>query len=316
MPKSVAERVAELRRRQRAAGMISVSVVVPQSEARFFRELARTARSKHRPHRARTPGQGREAPQGLSPRQLKLARRWATETGLKLRLTKPGLTLPEVLARSVAHEIVRQGWPLGRNLGSVQELQRRFGVGRNVLREAIRKLESQSIVAVRRGANGGVFVTEPSLEAAAFSAGIYLEFHKIGSAQLRQARRGLQLLALEHCMDRLDREARAALRAALNAERGLTRGAGTHDFQQLDMLIAKLTGNPAFVLFMDLILRMYRFHYSAHAAQQPHVAAELQQRHRTLVFAMLRGDRGEARRSVTSYLDYVDQWLDERGSEA
>jgi DNA-binding FadR family transcriptional regulator len=310
MPKSVAERVAELRRRQRAAGMISVSVVVPQGEARFFRELARTARSKHRPRRTRTSGVGIDEPRGLSSRQLRLARRWATETGLKLRLTKPGLTLPEVLARSLAHEIVRQGWPLGRNLGSVQDLQRRFGVGRNILREAIRKLESQSIIVVRRGANGGVFVTEPSLEAAAFSAGIYLEFHKIGSAHLRQARRGLQLLALEHCMDRLDRESRAALRAALHAERNLTRGAGTHDFQRLDMLIASVTGNPAFVLFMDLILRMYRFHYSAHAAEQPHVLGELREHHRALVFAILAGERGDARRAMGQYLDYVDQWLD------
>jgi DNA-binding FadR family transcriptional regulator len=190
-------------------------------------------------------------------------------------------------------------------------LQRRFGVGRNVLREAIRKLESQSIVVVRRGANGGVFVTEPSLEAAAFSAGIYLEFHKIGSAHLRQARRGLQLLALEHCMDRLDRESRAALRAALHAERDLTRGAGTHDFQRLDMLIASVTGNPAFVLFMDLILRMYRFHYSAHAAEQPHVSGELREHHRALVFAILAGERVDARRAMGQYLDYVDQWLDE-----
>ena len=169
MPRSVGERVAEHRRRQRAAGMISVSVVVPRTEARFFRELARTARAKHRPRRVQ-PSVDREATRpALSNRQLKIARRWATETGLSSEGMKPGLTLAEVLSRSIAHDIVRQGWPLGRNLGSLQDLQSRFAVGRNLIREAIRKLESQSIVVVRRGKNAGVVVTEPSLEAAAFS---------------------------------------------------------------------------------------------------------------------------------------------------
>ena len=309
MPRSVGERVAEHRRRQRAAGMISVSVVVPRTEARFFRELARTARAKHRPRRMQ-PSVDREATRpALSNRQLKIARRWATETGLKLRLTKPGLTLAEVLSRSIAHDIVRQGWPLGRNLGSLQDLQSRFAVGRNLIREAIRKLESQSIVVVRRGKNAGVVVTEPSLEAAAFSAGVYLEFHKIRGPHLREARRGLQLLALEHCMDRLNRSGRAALRAALEAEHELDRGAGTHDYQQLDMLIARLTGNPAFELFMDLILRMYRFHYRAHVTDQPEVTNELRKLHRALVYAILGGNRTDARRALVRQLDYTDQWL-------
>jgi DNA-binding FadR family transcriptional regulator len=310
MSKSVAERVAEHRRRQRSAGMISVTVVVPQHDARFFRELALSARRKHLPRSRAARPPAREAPRAMSAAQLRIAKRWAAQTGLKLRLTKPGLTLAEVLARSIAHEIVRQGWPLGRNLGTEQQLQQRFASGRNVMREALRKLESQSIVRVRRGEDAGVFVIEPNLEAAAFSAGVYLEFHKLGTRELREARRGMQLLVLEHCMGRLDKAGLAALREALRAEQALTPDAGHHALQRLDVLMAHLTGNPAFELFMDVILRMYRFHSRLPGQQQAHLLADTQALHRALVIAMLRGDRLEARRALLRQLDYLDQRLE------
>jgi hypothetical protein len=189
MAKPVAIRVAEHRRRQHAQGLLSVTVVVPKGDARFFREIVATARQKHRGRAAPNQG-GTTTPRTLTAAQLKMAERWAARSGLKLRLTRPGLTLADVLARNVAHELVREGWPIGRSLGSERELRERYGVGRNVLREAVRQLEAQSIVRLKSGAQGGLYVTEPTLESAAYLAGVYLEYRKVSRGQLQEARRG------------------------------------------------------------------------------------------------------------------------------
>ena len=46
--------------------------------------------------------------------------------------------LASQVARGIEADVVRQGWPVGRSLGSEMELRERFGVSRSVLREAVR----------------------------------------------------------------------------------------------------------------------------------------------------------------------------------
>jgi len=63
--------------------------------------------------------------------------------------------------REIREMIIEAGWPVGANLGSEVELAKRFGVGRPVLREALRSLEQMGVIAMGRGSSSGLRVVSP-----------------------------------------------------------------------------------------------------------------------------------------------------------
>jgi DNA-binding FadR family transcriptional regulator len=64
----------------------------------------------------------------------------------------------EIVARSVAHDIIERGLAPGDALDSEQALLERFTVSRESLREGLRLLEVAGLVTIRRGPGGGTFV--------------------------------------------------------------------------------------------------------------------------------------------------------------
>src|SRR5581483_11642525 len=70
--------------------------------------------------------------------------------------------LAERLARELALAISRDVLPEGHALGSEAELARRLDASRWTVREALGILESEGLISVRRGRNGGIFVAAPS----------------------------------------------------------------------------------------------------------------------------------------------------------
>jgi DNA-binding FadR family transcriptional regulator len=63
-------------------------------------------------------------------------------------------------------------------IGTEEALTRRFGVSGPTLRKAIRQLEHEEVVAVRRGVRGGFFSHRPKLDTVIRVAGIYLGGHE------------------------------------------------------------------------------------------------------------------------------------------
>src|SRR5690349_10951425 len=95
--------------------------------------------------------------------------------------------LASQVARGIEAEVVRRGWPVGLSLGSEMELRERFGVSRSVLREAVRLVEHHQVARMRRGPNGGLFVTAPDTGPATRAMVIYLEYVGTTVADLLQA---------------------------------------------------------------------------------------------------------------------------------
>jgi DNA-binding FadR family transcriptional regulator len=87
-----------------------------------------------------------------------------------------GGTLGAQVARRIEDGIVSAGWPVGRNLGSEQDLQDRYGVSRAVLREALRLVQHHQVARMRRGPGGGLFVTAPDAAPATRAMVIYLDY--------------------------------------------------------------------------------------------------------------------------------------------
>lgn len=309
MAKSVGQRVRDYRERMAQTGLVSLSLVVPVGDAAFFREMSRLSRRQPQDVES-AAGRPKKAVGGLSAKEVQLAERWANRSGLKLRLDQSSARLSEVLARNIAHEIALGGWPVGASMGTTSALLHRYGVNRTILVEAVRILEAYSVVTMRRGPLGGIFVAEPTHDKVAFSVGVFLEARHFSAEQMLATRRALELHMLDRCLQRFDAEAHEALKQCLLAESELDESASGAQLQQFHRLLARLTGDPSLEIFLDVLLRKGRFetnYYRMRKKERAQIVARVRRSHAAIARALIVGDRVRAARVLNRYFDaYVD----------
>jgi DNA-binding FadR family transcriptional regulator len=160
--------------------------------------------------------------------------------------------LAERVAASIEADVLRAGWPVGLVLGSEEQLAARYGVGRAVIREAIRLAEHRQVARMRRGRGGGLVVVAPDASAVTESLSIYLEYAQVGIDDLLEARTVLEVFAAAAAAGSLDEAHLVALRDAARAQDG-TAGDGGAPAPRIHELIAETTGNAALSLFIQAI---------------------------------------------------------------
>ncbi|MGE0385587.1 MAG: FadR/GntR family transcriptional regulator [Gammaproteobacteria bacterium] len=301
----VGRRVAAYRARQKKAGIVHLSVMVRAEDAGYFREMAAASR-KRRSHAdtVARPGGLRES-RPLSREHLKIAQRWAVRSGLKLRLNKPGWKLGDLLARNIAHEIVQGGWPVGHVLGTEADLMAQYGVSRGTFREAVRLLEIRSIAVMRRGVGGGLTVVEPDLDGAAYAVGVYLHSHRFSIDDLIETRKVVECYVLRRCVTRMNELARTQLRGTLVFEAGLDASASVSDLQRIHIVLARLSGDPSIILFVDSLLRASRYFsgYYLRPGDRGKIVAATCRAHSEIARALFAGDVERAQRAMIKFLD-------------
>ncbi len=70
--------------------------------------------------------------------------------------------VPLRIARMIAREVASKRLPPGTTLEPEHEMARRYGVGRPSVREALRLLEAQGLIVMRRGVKGGPVIAAPT----------------------------------------------------------------------------------------------------------------------------------------------------------
>jgi GntR family transcriptional repressor for pyruvate dehydrogenase complex len=94
----------------------------------------------------------------------------------------------EVVADTLRQQIVSGELGEGQRLPPEDELTEQFGIARTTLREALRVLESQGLLSIKRGRGGGPVVTHPSLEPIAMSLAASLQLQHTTVGDLDAAR--------------------------------------------------------------------------------------------------------------------------------
>jgi DNA-binding FadR family transcriptional regulator len=211
------------------------------------------------------------------------------------------------IARRLEADIIRRGWPVGESLGSEQALQQRYDVSRSVLREAVRLVEHHRVARMRRGPNGGLFVTVPDAAPATRAVVIYLEYLGITVDELLDARLLLEPLASGLAAERIDESGIERLRGILTA-----RGPQPmHD--EFHVVLGELSGNPVLALFLDVLTRLTARYAGDTGHASPHEAgaaiARLTADHRTIVEAVTAGDSARAKTLTAEHVQTVTGWL-------
>ena len=93
-----------------------------------------------------------------------------------------------VVAARLRRRIVSGDLEHGGSLPNESELMRHFEVSRPTVREALRILESESLIAVKRGANGGAKVQRPDVSVTARHAALWLRTQQTPLADVFEAR--------------------------------------------------------------------------------------------------------------------------------
>lgn len=94
----------------------------------------------------------------------------------------------EDIALQIQQAILNGQLKSGDRLANERELGNVFGVSRPTLREAIRSLEAAGIVEVRRGTNGGTFITEPKPDQVGQALATLIRFRGATAEELAEFR--------------------------------------------------------------------------------------------------------------------------------
>jgi GntR family transcriptional repressor for pyruvate dehydrogenase complex len=235
---------------------------------------------------------------------------WPNPQREELRTPK----VADLLADRIRFRILSGDLTDGERLPPQDELLAEYGVGRSSLREALRILESERLIHVRRGNIGGATILRPSAGMAAYTLGMVLQSRSVPLADVGGALKLLEPLCAELCAQREDRDhtvlptltaVHEAAEAAINDPLEVIRQS-RHFHEQL----AKLCGNETLILVVGALEELWSEHEAAWArmANSSHSFPEMPLRHvglaehRALLKCIRKGDAAGAARAARKHL--------------
>jgi len=220
--------------------------------------------------------------------------------------------LAELTAVRIEAEIIRQGWPEGKQLGSEPEMLAWLGVSRAVFREAVRLLEHHGVASAQRGSGGGLIVRHPDPSSAVRPVALYLEYARVNTDQLFTVRRTLESMAVQLATEAITEADIATIRTCLAAEDSMESEVdeAIHDFH---IVLARISGNPALSMFIEILARVTNDTPGPAALFLPgekferpqEIIDDVHRAHEAIAEAVIAGDAALASRRMLKHLDSV-----------
>jgi DNA-binding FadR family transcriptional regulator len=177
------------------------------------------------------------------------------------------LRLSEEVHRQLKEAILGGHYTPGDRLPSERELCETFGVGRPVIREALRFLENSGLITVRQGSTGGAFVQRIDSSILAHTLEGIVKMDNVSLRELTEARLALEMGAFPLVVERFGPEDLAALEANMaEVEENLDHGIRKKRNLGFHVLLVKASRNPllakiaeALFAFMEKLLEQYEY---------------------------------------------------------
>jgi len=140
----------------------------------------------------------------------------------------------------------------GDRLASEKELVAEFDVSKATLREALRALEVMGLVESRKGASGGVFITEVKLQTTIHSMMNFLHFHSLSISELTMIRYFLEPSIARLAVSRINDTDLVTLESYINEVDGDFSNNNLKDIG-FHRYLARVTNNSMLILIVDFI---------------------------------------------------------------
>jgi len=214
-----------------------------------------------------------------------------------------------LLAADLRRQILDGRLSADQQLPPEADLTAQLQISRETLREALRILESQQLVEIRRGRGGGAVVRLPGLEAVGRYVALVLQLRKSTVAHLEEVRSVIEPPAAEQLAKHAGSHELDVLVELHDAERA------AHDdplafvsaMSAFDQAVIELAGNQTLAVIAGVLRDIYAGQvYSAIGADDGGSAAQIARRvivsHSAFLDAVRRGDASLANTTWSDYL--------------
>lgn len=198
-------------------------------------------------------------------------------------------------------------------LGVEETLRLHYGVSKPTFREAMRVLEAEGLITVRRGAIGGAIVHRPDAEHVAYSLGMALAGRGVDISDVGVALREVEPACAAACASREDRRSEIVPVLTHLHERALKVVDNLVEVTSLSRMfheaLVDLCGNQSLAMLAGALESLWSSHESAWATRtgensQIPRAERLKalEEHRAILDAIAEGDAEKARRLAYDHL--------------
>lgn len=176
-----------------------------------------------------------------------------------------GVSMPtaaQLVADAIRRRIVTGDLRDGESFPPEQELIEQFGVSRPTFREALRILQSESLLSIRRGSRGGARVHAPQVDTVARQAGYLLQHQHTRLADVWEARLVIEPPAAAMLAGQAGAAAIDQLRVALEEETGALSDPlqFARASARFHALVVELAGNNTLALFAGILAEIIDAH--------------------------------------------------------
>jgi DNA-binding FadR family transcriptional regulator len=212
------------------------------------------------------------------------------------------------VANSLRRRIVSGDIPVGGSLPPENRLVDEFAVSRPTLRAALRILESEQLITVRRGSRGGAWANAPTDDALARRAAVYMQYQGITLDEVHRARAVIEPPAVRLVAERADPSDADILEALVDQERALLadRTAFRSAALSFHRKLVELSGNKALIVFAAMVHGVIEAHasrYQSATRGKYRQGAGRHAEHLQVIELIRAGDADEAERLWAEHLE-------------
>lgn len=221
-----------------------------------------------------------------------------------------------LLAADLRRQILDGQLVVDQQLPAEAELTAQLQISRETLREALRILESQQLVEIKRGRGGGAVVRRPGVEAVSRYVALLLQLRKTTLAHLEEVRSVIEPPAAAQLANRAGSEELEALVGLHDTERSAQEDpfAFVTAMSAFDQAVTELSGNQTLAVIAGVFRDIYAGQvYTAMGTNDNGGAAQIARRvivsHSAFLDAVQRGDASLAQATWSEYLFTIGRML-------
>lgn len=216
--------------------------------------------------------------------------------------------LSDQIKDSLKKAIEKNTFKVGDTLPTVQTLAEHFKVSTVTVREALRGLEEEDLIETRKGASGGIYVTQPSVDRVRDSVLHALNFGALSPRELTEFRQFTEPGIAELATIRRTDEDLALMRANLDycenaIKQGMRPELGKH--LEFHRLLANACHNRLISSFMEAVTQVHEDIFSQ-LTLNPDVGLKDLEYNRKFIECLESRDRARIRKLMISHFDIFE----------